>query len=165
MTPVALKSFNPTETMSQQLGTLSPTLSTLFGPSLAVVIRQGRDRAYPGGHAMPKEIRAKLAPFFSRAVLDKVRYSTQWEAAAEGTLYQVLLATGAVEAVTLGDVIIFRDTQSVSDPLLWAHELVHVEQYHRLGIETFADQYLRQAWVLENEAIAKANVVKGQLSH
>jgi hypothetical protein len=113
---------------------------------------------------MPKEIRAKLAPFFARAVLERVRYVTSRDAAAEGTLAQVLVSTGAVEALTLGDVIVFRDGQSASDPLLWAHELVHVEQYRRLGVEAFAAQYLQQAWVLEDEAIAKVNGLKGQLS-
>jgi Domain of unknown function (DUF4157) len=162
--PVARQPVTPTDSMAQQLGPVPPTLSTLFGPSLAAVIRQGRERAYPAGHAMPRAIRAKLAPFFARAVLEGVRYVTSREAAAEGTVSQVLLSTGAVEAVTCGDVIVFRDAQRASDPLLWAHELVHVEQYRRLGVEAFASQYLQQPWVLEKEAIAKANVIKGQLS-
>jgi uncharacterized protein DUF4157 len=50
--------------------------------------------------------------------------------------------------VTLIDVIIFRDEQQAADPVLWAHELTHVEQYDRLGVEAFAVQYLQQAWVL-----------------
>ena len=162
--PVALQPVMPTDSMAQQLGPLPPTLSTLFGPSLAAVIRQGRERAYPTGHAMPKAIRAKLAPFFARTVLEGVRYVMSREAAAEGTVSQVLLSTGAVEAVTFGDVIVFRDAQRASDPLLWAHELVHVEQYRRLGVEAFASQYLQQPWVLEKEASAKADMIKGQLS-
>jgi hypothetical protein len=164
VTPIALQSFTPPDPLAQQLGTVPLTLATLFGPSLAVVIRHGRERAYPSGHPMPKEIRATLAPFFARAVLERVRYVTARDAAAAGTVSEVLVSTGVVEALTLGDVIVFRDAQSASDPLLWAHELVHVEQYCRLGVEAFAAQYLEQAWVLENEAIAKVNVIKGQLS-
>jgi hypothetical protein len=114
---------------------------------------------------MPPEIRHILAPFFPAAVLQRVRHSFTWETATQGGLLNVLLGTGAVAAVTLGDVIVFRDEQSVGDPLLWAHELVHVEQYRRLGIEGFATQYLQQSWILEQEAIAKAEAVKGQLSH
>jgi hypothetical protein len=75
----------------------------------------------------------------------------------------VLLGSGA-NAVTLIDVIIFRDEQQAADPLLWAHELTHVEQYDRLGVEAFAAQYLQQAWVLEQEARARADTLKGQLS-
>jgi hypothetical protein len=73
------------------------------------------------------------------------------------------LGTGA-EAVTLGDVIIFRDAQHAADPLLWAHELTHVEQYERLGMATFARQYLQQGWVLEQEAIANASKIQRQLA-
>ncbi len=140
------------------------TLATLLGPSLTSAIRQGRDHAYPRGHMVPKAIRKALAPFFSRAILQKVRYSTAWQdATTQATLYSVLLGSGA-NAVTLIDVIIFRDEQHAADPVLWAHELTHVEQYDRLGVEGFAAQYLQQAWVLEHEASAKAETIKGQLS-
>jgi len=140
------------------------TLATLLGPSLTSAIRQGRDHAYPHGQRIPKAIRGALAPFFSPAVLQKVRYSTAWQdATAQATLYSVLLGSGA-NAVTLIDVIIFRDEQHAADPVLWAHELTHVEQYDRLGVEAFAVQYLQQAWVLEREASAKAETIKGQLS-
>lgn len=140
------------------------TLSSLLSPSLTAAIRQGRERAYTHGNVMPESIRQALAPFFPRAVLQKVRYSTSWQdAAAEGALYTVLLGTGA-DAVTLGDVIIFRDAQRAADPVLWAHELTHVEQYDRLGVEMFAARYLQQGWVLEQEAIEKANTIKKQIS-
>jgi hypothetical protein len=103
------------------------TLATLLGPSLATAIRQGRDHAYPHGQRVPKAIRGPLAPFFPRAVLQKVRYSTAWQdAAAQDTLYSVLLGLGT-NAVTLIDVIIFRDEQQAADPVLRAHELTHVE--------------------------------------
>lgn len=140
------------------------TLAVLLGPSLTIVIRQGRDRAYPHGQAVPAAIRHTLAPFFSRAVLQKVRYSTAWrDVTAQATLYSVLLGAGA-HAVTLIDVIIFRDAQQAADPLLWAHELTHIEQYDRLGVDAFARQYLEQAWVLEDEALARADTIKKQLS-
>jgi len=161
--PQTSASVNPTE-VTPPFDTLSQTLSALFAAPLAQAIRQSRDRTYPRGKLMPTEIRRKLAPFFPRTILDKVRYSTDWETAADGTTYLLILQNSSVEAVTLGDVILFRDDQVVENPLLWAHELVHVEQYSRLGIPTFASQYLQQAWVLENEAITKADSIKGQLS-
>jgi hypothetical protein len=132
---VTPESLPPAAPDSGPLGSLPQTLSTLFGASLATAIRQGRDQAYPQGQPIPEEIRHTLAPFFPGAVLQRVRYSLAWEAAAQGGLLHVLVGTGTVAAVTLGDVIVFRDEQGVGDPLLWAHELVHVEQYRRLGIE------------------------------
>jgi hypothetical protein len=140
------------------------TLGTVLGPTLTIAIRQGRDQVYPRGQGIPASIRHTLAPFFSRALLQKVRYSTEWQdTTAEGALYTLLLGTGA-DAVTLGDVIIFRDAQRAADPVLWAHELTHVEQYDRLGIAAFATQYLQRGWMLEQEATANASKIQWQLS-
>jgi len=98
-------------------------------------------------------------------------YSFSWRerlvvpAARLFALPHMLLGNSVVQAVTLGDVILFRDTRLAADPLLWAHELTHVEQYRRLGVEGFALRYVQQAWVLEQEAITKANTIKSQLVH
>jgi len=156
-------SVHPTE-VTPPLDTLPQTLSNLFATPLAEAIRHSRDRIYTRGKPMPKEVRRRLAPFFPPTILDKVRYSTDWETAADGSIYLLILQSSSVQAVTLADVILFHDEQLVNDPLLWAHELTHVEQYSRLGIPSFATQYLQQAWVLENEAITKADAIKNQLS-
>jgi hypothetical protein len=112
---------------------------------------------------MPADVRLKLAPFFPRAVLEKVRYSTEWDP-VEDTLPSLILGNSTTAAMTLADVILFRDVQGATDPLLWAHELTHVMQYQRLGISAFATQYLEQGWELEAEAMAKADAVRRQLS-
>lgn len=141
------------------------TLGTVLGPTLTTAIRQGRDQVYPRGQGIPASIQHTLAPFFSRALLQKVRYSTEWQdTTAEGALYTLLLGTGA-DAVTLGDVIIFRDAQRAADPVLWAHELTHVEQYDRLGMAGFATEYLQRGWLLEEEATTNASKIQRQLSH
>jgi len=151
---------SPTPTVEDWLS----TLGTALGPTLADAIRRGRDQAHPRAQAIPPAIRQKLAPFFSAAILKKVRYSTDWQnVTSDGALYSLLLATGA-EAVTLGEVVIFRDAANAADPLLWAHELTHVEQYTRLGIAAFATQYLQQGWQMEEEAKAKARKIQQQLS-
>jgi hypothetical protein len=161
---MTMKSFDSLEGTPQTLDPLPQTLAAVFGAPLAEAIQQGRNRAYPHAQPIPQAIRAQLTPFFPHVVLHTVRYSTDWDTTAEGTLPYFLLGNGAVKAVTFGDVILFRDAHLTEDPLLWAHELTHVEQYRRLGVETFAIRYLQQAWVLENEAITKANMIKGRLS-
>lgn len=142
---------------------LTRTVSTLFSAQLAEAIRSTRDRVYPHGQPMPAELRRKLAPFFPHAVLEKVRYSTEWDA-AEDMLPSLILGSGATAAITLADLILFRDGLGVNDPLLWAHELAHVEQYKRLGVAAFATQYLERGWELEAEAMAKADAIRDQLS-
>jgi hypothetical protein len=161
---MTVQSFDSLSGTPQALDPLPQTLAALVGAPLAEAIQQGRNRAYPHAQPIPPAIRVQLMPFFPRAVLQSVRYSTDWDTTAEGTLPYFLLGNSSVAAVTVGDVIFFRDTHLAEDPLLWAHELTHVEQYRRLGVETFATQYLRQAWVLETEAITKADTIKGQLS-
>src|SRR5262249_22158261 len=161
---MTVKSFDSREGTPQALDPLPQTLAALFGAPLAEAIQQGRNRAYPHAQPIPQAIRAQLTPFFPHVVLQTVRYSTDWDSTAEGMLPYFLLGNGAVTAVTLGDVILFRDAHLAEDPLLWAHELTHVEQYRRLGVETFATRYLQQAWVLEDEATTKAHLIKGHLS-
>ena len=45
------------------------------------------------------------------------------------------------DAITLGRTIIVRDGRAMSERLL-RHELVHVEQWQRLGVITFVARYL-----------------------
>jgi len=165
--PLASSHVVPIESSSSPSPTVEDwlaTLGTAMGPTLADAIRRGRDQAYPHGKTIPAAIQQKLAPFFPPALLQKVRYSTEWQhATSDGALYSLLIATGA-EAVTLEKVIIFRDAQHAADPLLWAHELTHVEQYARLGVAAFATQYLQQGWQMEQEAKAKASKIQRQLA-
>ena len=44
-------------------------------------------------------------------------------------------------AITLGGLIVVR-RGAADDPHLLRHELVHVEQWHRLGVARFLTQYL-----------------------
>jgi hypothetical protein len=67
-------------------------------------------------------------------------------------------------AMTLGDVILFRDVHGVTDPLLWVHELTHVMQYQHFGVPAFATRYLERGWELEAEAMGRADAIGRQLS-
>ena len=145
------------------LAALTQTVSALFGPSLAETIRSTRDRVYPQGHPIPVALRRQLAPFFPRTVLEKVRYATAWDPTAD-LLPALFMGRSPKAAMTLGDVILFRDAHGVTDPLLWAHELTHVLQYQQLGVTAFATRYLERGWELEAEATAKADAIGRQLS-
>lgn len=49
--------------------------------------------------------------------------------------------------------MIFRSTDDGYDPVLWSHELTHVLQYRRLGVEAFAAIYASPGFdALEQEA-------------
>ena len=142
---------------------LTQTVSALFGPPLADAIRSTRDRVYPHGRPIPVALRRQLAPFFPRTVIEKVRYATEWDPTAD-MLPSLFMGNSTKSAMTLGDVILFRDAQGVTDPLLWAHELTHVMQYKQLGVTAFATRYLERGWELEAEAMEKADAIGRQLS-
>ena len=145
------------------LAALTQTVSALFGPPLAETIRSTRDRVYPQGRPIPVALRRQLAPFFPRTVLEQVRYATAWDPTAD-LLPALFMGSSPKSAMTLGDVILFRDAHGVTDPLLWAHELTHVLQYQQLGVTAFATRYLERGWELEAEAMEKADAIGRQLS-
>jgi hypothetical protein len=130
---------------------------------LAETIRSTRDRVYPQGCPIPGALRRQLAPFFPRTVLEKVRYATVWDPTAD-LLPALFMGSSPKAAMTLDDVILFRDAHGVTDPLLWAHELTHVLQYQQLGVAAFATRYLERGWELEAEAMKKADAIGRQLS-
>jgi len=72
-------------------------------------------------------------------------------------LARLLEQGGAAQAVTLIDVVVFRDQAGAADPSLWAHELAHVDQYRRWGVISFAVRYTRNTNQVEDEAYEKGD--------
>jgi len=59
---------------------------------------------------------------------------------------------GNEHAITLDNIIVFSREPKHENVFFWGHELGHVEQYRRLGIEGFAGRYTVAWRELENEA-------------
>ncbi|WAJ39712.1 DUF4157 domain-containing protein [Pseudomonas sp. GOM7] len=113
--------------------------------------RQAALRA--GTEPIPLMIRAQLAPFYDEALLDAVRFrigiTDEMDAAT------VMLQNPDVQAVTLVDVVVFRDAgAAANDAALWAHELWHVQQYRDWGSAEFARRYTRDFQSVEGPAYA-----------
>jgi hypothetical protein len=122
--------------------------------------RQAAVRA--GTELIPLMIRAQLAPFFDEALLDAVRFragiTEEMDAAT------VMLQNPDVQAVTLIDVVVFRDAQAAAeDPVLWAHELWHVQQYREWGSDGFARRYTRDFQSVEGPAYEMGERVRKAL--
>lgn len=115
-----------------------------------------------GTEPIPLMIRAQLAPFYDDALLDEVRYrdgiTDEMDAAT------VMLQNPDVQAVTLVDVVVFRDAQAAAaDPVLWAHELWHVQQYREWGTDGFAQRYTRNFQAVEGPAYEMGERVRKAL--
>ena len=143
--PLALLSW---PAASQNADTLAPLLARLIEASRAQAIAAGVQ-------PMPAAVRRGLAGYFPDALLRKVRFAA---GGMEGNALPALaFAYGDAAAMTLGDTIIFRDLwRAESDLKLWAHELTHVQQYDRWGIDGFAERYVRDSKAVEQEAYGNA---------
>jgi Domain of unknown function (DUF4157) len=136
---------------------VAPSILDYASRALARLIEVTRERVIADGvRPMPAMIHRALLGYFPDALMRKVRYVTgQTEAIS---LPNLAFTYGDTAAMTLGDVIVFRDERRAqSDVKLWAHELTHVMQYQRLGIEGFADRYVQNSSELEREAYGNAD--------
>jgi hypothetical protein len=127
---------------------LTPDQITEVSDLVAGYITDQREKALPHAVPLSSEQRASLDSFFLPQVLD-TRLLVLGETRVENpTFYPMLRQMGftnlpnfsTMAAVTFCDVVVSH--QPFSGGLLF-HELVHVEQYRQLGIQRFAELYVR----------------------
>jgi hypothetical protein len=120
-------------------------------PALEAAIVNSRNSAIGSSSPIPPDIRQQIQGFYQDDILNLVRYKIG-DAGAFNVAALTLRYADSVDAITLVDLIVFRDANSASDPALWAHELKHVEQYRDWGTHSFAVQYIRSWNGVENPA-------------
>jgi hypothetical protein len=125
-------------------------LRELAAGALAKAIQTAHDTAIErGAQPMPAAIKAKLKGVFPDAVLDKVTYTV----GGEGSMIAQAFSYGDVLAITFIDTIVFQKAEAAeNDDVLWAHELTHVMQYDRWGVDEFARRYAADYKAVEDEA-------------
>ncbi|HEX3989806.1 MAG TPA: DUF4157 domain-containing protein [Acetobacteraceae bacterium] len=131
---------------------IPPSLLERGSGLLAELIQSGREAAIANGvRPMPPRVHSALLGYFPDAMLRKVRFASGH--ADTITIPGLAMTYGHIDAVTLVDVILFRDDDAArNDAKLWAHELTHVMQYERWGVEGFAMRYLQDSDSVEQEA-------------
>lgn len=124
----------------------------LAAVNLEAWLRQSRQQLLAAGSTpIPPAIRQQLLAWYPPELLDAVRYRVgggeQLDAAS------TLLHNPDIRAVTLIDLIVFREAESAAlDVALWAHELHHVQQYREWGVDGFARHYTRDPDGVEGPA-------------
>jgi hypothetical protein len=142
----------------QWQATPGPILEGAAGEALAQAIWAAKGRI--SWRPIPMDIANSLRQMgVNPGAIARAKYSTDWGAAANGTIHQLLLGNGMAVAVTLEDIIVFRDGRSVGDLALWAHELKHVEQYSQMGVRGFAQRYVADHNSLEGPGYAEQHRV------
>ncbi|MBX7250105.1 MAG: DUF4157 domain-containing protein [Caulobacteraceae bacterium] len=131
-------------------------------PAFAATIRMSRNRAFATGvRPVPAAVARALQPYFPAAVLSQARWRPPMpQPSMTGLLVRWYFHEGAV---TLDDVVLFSDDRLAQDPAFWAHELTHVEQYRRYGVDGFARRYVANWDTLEREARQRADRVRAAL--
>ena len=151
----SLLALLPKRARSQDV--VPPALIAAAAQVLAQSIEAARARAIAEGvHPVPSGVYRGLLGYFPHGLLRNVRFAA---GRAEGIALPSLAFTyGDAAAVTLGDVVLFRDPlKAQTDLKLWAHELTHMLQYQRWGIEGFAERYVRDSRAVEKEAYDNAD--------
>jgi Domain of unknown function (DUF4157) len=114
-------------------------------------VRQAEAQASYGARPIPPSVYEQLQGYFAPGFLQSVRYNT-FDNARISLDNAVMLINNDVFAITLNNIVVFRNENEAQNAYTWAHELTHVLQYRNLGIDTFANMYTTNAWVLENQA-------------
>lgn len=136
---------------------VAPGMLDYAASALAHLIEVMRERTIAEGvKPMPASVYRGLLGYFPDSLMRNVRYAT---GQSEGiTLPALAFTYGDAAAMTLGEVIVFKDERLAQHDLkLWAHELTHVMQYQRWGIEGFAGRYVRNSADVEQEAYRNAD--------
>jgi hypothetical protein len=136
---------------------IPPGLLDCAGTALADLIDSARRQAIADGvRPAPPGVYRALLGYFPAALLQRARHVVG--GTRRLSLPMLSFTYGDALAITLGDVIQFKTARSAENDLkLWAHELTHVMQYQRWGIEGFADRYVRDSASVEREAVDNAN--------
>lgn len=136
---------------------IAPALLDYAADALASLIDAARRQAIADGVSpIPPAVYRDLLGYFPPALLRKARFAVGGTGAL--SLPGLAFSYGDARAITLGDVILFKtDSLAQSDTKMWAHELTHVMQYQRWGIDGFASRYVRDSAGVEQEAIDNAN--------
>jgi hypothetical protein len=100
-----------------------------------------------GGRPIPAHLRKTLRRWYPDDLLNAVRW-----ASLRGPIKQLLQDSrmnfdGDTLAITMIDVVIFRNDALADDGALWAHELYHVQQYREWGVFGFAKRWVENSSV------------------
>lgn len=129
---------------------VEPAGRELLEAALAGWVEHARDDARRRGTApVPPALRAELAGHVPDEVLDRAGFRIDDTMLS---VQQALFVLGDTPALTVDDVILFRDTEAASDPVLWAHEIHHVVQYRAWGVDGFVTRYLAGRGEIEHAA-------------
>ncbi|MCG6119397.1 MAG: DUF4157 domain-containing protein [Blastomonas sp.] len=142
----------------RESGRLLRRSGRVTGPVLAQAIRHAEAQAArAGARPIPAPMVEILTPYFDAELLKSVRWTIGAGRIDLGTfLTEQYMDEGAV---ALNRQVVFSSERLTENVWIWAHELAHVEQYRRKGVNGFAAAYIADWQAIEREATDRANQV------
>ena len=128
---------------------LPPALIAQLSTLVAQYISGQREKYFPASVPLSDQQKAAMAGLFRPELLNTARLLVlSAERVANPDFYPMLSSMGftnlpdqsTMAAITFIDTVVAH--MPFNNDLLF-HELVHVEQYHQLGVTTFSDLYVR----------------------
>lgn len=113
-----------------------------YAPVAAAIISARNAVVTGGGRRIPPHVHVEMRRWYPDDLLNSVRWTTNW-----GPLRNTLQAAQMsfnpnTQAIALINAVVFRDDAVASDPVLWAHELYHIQQYRAWGVFGFAKRWV-----------------------
>lgn len=134
---------------------------------VASAITSSRDAALrSGAWQVPSNVSDFLRKWYPPELIARVRWTTQYSAIQNTLQAGLFNIMSDKDAVTLINVIVFRDTNAAQDLSIWAHEFMHVTQYQNWGVFTFAQKWVDnsgQNGEVESPAYARQAEAQGLL--
>ncbi|CAB3699415.1 eCIS core domain-containing protein [Achromobacter kerstersii] len=118
-------------------------LTQATAPLLQEAIARSRDDALRSGVSpIPPAIRQNLSGYIPDHILNIARFRVG--GGGDLSIQVNAIRYGDAAAITLDYVIVFANqNDAFFNPVLWAHELTHVQQYQDWGLRDFAIRYVR----------------------
>jgi hypothetical protein len=139
-------------------GFVAGTAPQAAAPAIASSVRYSRAEAlHAGAEPPPTDIRRELEPYFGEDLMDEVTWTLAGHRLSLGSILASWYFDEA--AVTLQDVLVFSSPRASRNLWLWAHELAHVEQYRRWGVNGFSARYAADWAGIERAASRRADAV------
>ncbi len=133
-------------------GPATEPLAQIHGAAIAAWFQGSRETAVSGSGPVPPQVRLALNGYISDDVLNRARYKVG-DNGIFNAANDILKVNNDIAAVTLVDVIVFRDGNDASSNYkLWAHELKHVQQFMEWGVKDFGIRYARDYNSVEGQA-------------
>jgi len=126
----------------QIIGIMQDPGQVLYTPVAAAIISARNAVIANNGNPIPASVKPFLRRWHTQELIDSVRWTSNWNALSNTLQAAQMSFNPQTQAIALINAVVFRDDEAANDPELWAHEMVHIQQYRDWGVMAFA-----RAWV------------------